>query len=229
MYWDEKVECMSRDELAALQLARLQDAVRRNYEHVAAYRKAMEEKGIVPQDIKTLDDVKNLPFTTKQDLRDSYPYGRVAVPMTEIIRTHASSGTTGKPTVVCYTKKDIDTWADLIARALTMAGGTKGDVLQVGYGYGLFTGGLVCSTAAKGWALGDPGFRRQYQKQLTLMTDGAAQCWLVRLPMLVFGGSHGGNGYDRQGYSFKSSDFRSRTLVQCHAPGNRTGLESESA
>jgi len=172
MYWDEKIESMSRDELAALQLSRMQKAVMRNYEHVADYRKSMEEKGIMPEDIKSLDDVKNLPFTTKQDLRDSYPYGRVAVPMTEIVRSHASSGTTGKPTVVCYTKNDIDNWADLVARALTMAGGTKGDILQVAYGYGLFTGGLGLHYG--GERLGAsviPASGGNTKRQLTLLTD----------------------------------------------------------
>ncbi len=137
MYWNERIECMSRDELKHLQLTRLQATVERVYQNVAPYRKAMDEKGLKPQDIKSLDDVKYLPFTTKYDLRDNYPYGWVSAPMSEIVHTHASSGTTGKPTVVCHTQKDVDNWGDLVARGLVMAGGTKNDIckfaLAMGY------------------------------------------------------------------------------------------------
>lgn len=141
-YWDTYHETMSRDQLAEIQLRRLKLLVERVYTSVPFYRQAFQEKGLSPSDIKSLDDLKNLPFTTKKDLRDTYPFGLFAVPRSEIIRMHASSGTTGKPIVVGYTKKDVDTWSDLVARCLAMAGGTKEDVVQNAYGYGLFTGGL---------------------------------------------------------------------------------------
>jgi len=141
-YWDKKHETMPREELEKLQLARLQETVHRVYDAVPFYQKAFKEKGIEPGDIKSLADLKHLPFTTKQDLRDQYPYGLFAVPMDEVVRLHASSGTTGKPTVVGYTERDIKTWANLIARCLVIGGGDKKSVIQNAYGYGLFTGGL---------------------------------------------------------------------------------------
>lgn len=142
MYWDREHETMSRDQLAELQLQRLQATVERVYHKVPFYRQAFEKQGVVPGDIRSLDDLRRLPFTVKTDLRDNYPFGLFAVPMDEVVRLHASSGTTGKPTVVGYTQNDINTWAGLMARALAMAGGTKGDVVQNAYGYGLFTGGM---------------------------------------------------------------------------------------
>lgn len=141
-YYDPEHETMSRDRLAELQLQRLQATVKRVYQSVPFYRNAFKARGLEPGDIKSLDDLRKLPFTCKQDLRDNYPYGLFAAPMDQIIRLHASSGTTGKPSVVGYTKNDISNWADLIARCLVMAGGSKNDVVQVAYGYGLFTGGL---------------------------------------------------------------------------------------
>lgn len=141
-YYDPEHETMSRDRLAGLQLQRLQATVKRVYQSVPFYRDAFKARGLEPGDIKSLDDLRKLPFTCKQDLRDNYPYGLFAAPMDQIIRLHASSGTTGKPSVVGYTKNDISNWADLIARCLVMAGGSKNDVVQVAYGYGLFTGGL---------------------------------------------------------------------------------------
>ncbi len=142
MVWNEAKECMSRDELAALQSKRLVKVVNRVYHNVEYYRKRMQEAGIEPGDIRGIEDLVKLPYTTKDDLRDTYPFGLFAVPQSEIVRIHASSGTTGKATVVGYTRKDIDIWAECVARALTQAGITKGDTIQVAYGYGLFTGGL---------------------------------------------------------------------------------------
>lgn len=141
-YYDPEHETMPREKLAQLQLERLQNTVKKVYRSVPFYRNALKARGIEPGDIKSLDDLKGLPFTYKQDLRDHYPYGLFAAPMDKIIRLHASSGTTGKPSVVGYTKRDISNWSDLIARSLVMAGGGKDDVVQVAYGYGLFTGGL---------------------------------------------------------------------------------------
>lgn len=141
-YWDTATECMSRDEMEQLQLSRLMDTVRRVYENVPSYREKMANAGLKPEDIKSLKDLQKLPFTYKQDLRDTYPYGMFAVPMSDIVRIHASSGTTGKQTVVGYTRKDIETWSEVMARALVNAGASKNSIIQVAYGYGLFTGGL---------------------------------------------------------------------------------------
>ncbi|MDD3214841.1 MAG: phenylacetate--CoA ligase, partial [Eubacteriales bacterium] len=142
MIWNKTMECMPRDQLRALQDERLKDLVRRVYENVPFYRDKMQQLGITPKDIHGVCDIELLPFTTKQDLRDHYPFGLFAVPQSEIVRIHASSGTTGKPTVVGYTGGDIDRWAELMARSMYCANVGKNDIVQVAYGYGLFTGGL---------------------------------------------------------------------------------------
>lgn len=142
MIWNEAKECMSRDELSNLQSKRLVKTVNRVYHNVEYYRKKMQQAGIEPGDIQGIEDLDKLPYTTKDDLRDTYPFGLFAAPQSEIVRIHASSGTTGKATVVGYTRKDIDIWAECVARALSQAGVTRGDTIQVAYGYGLFTGGL---------------------------------------------------------------------------------------
>lgn len=142
MIWNETKECMSRDEMSALQSARLVKTVDRVYHNVEYYRKKMQEVGLEPGDIKGIDDLNKLPFTTKEDLRKNYPFGLFAVPNSQIVRIHASSGTTGKATVVGYTRKDLDVWSECVARAMTMAGVTRDDIIQIAYGYGLFTGGL---------------------------------------------------------------------------------------
>lgn len=136
------VEVYERDRLEELQLQRLRETVDRLYQKVPFYRKKLDEVGFKPGDIRDLADLKKLPFTTKDDLRENYPFGLFAVPMRDIVRIHASSGTTGKPTVVGYTANDIRTWADLVARTIVAAGGTPDDIVHVAYGYGLFTGGL---------------------------------------------------------------------------------------
>ena len=141
-YFNEKLETMSRDEMLALQSRRLVDTVRRVYDHVAPYRAKMDAMGLKPEDIRSIEDLPKLPFTTKQDLRDNYPYGLFAVPQSEVAEIHASSGTTGKQTVVGYTAKDLQTWGEIAARAIVAAGGSKEDYLHISYGYGLFTGGL---------------------------------------------------------------------------------------
>jgi phenylacetate-CoA ligase len=138
----EPIETASRDELAALQLQRLRWSLRHAYDNVAHYRIAFERAGVHPGDLETLDDLARFPFTTKADLRDNYPFGMFAVARTDVVRVHASSGTTGKPTVVGYTRNDIETWAAVMARSIRAAGGRAGDVVHVAYGYGLFTGGL---------------------------------------------------------------------------------------
>ena len=142
MYLEKEAECMERTELQELQRERLRGTIKNAYENVPHYRRSFDEAGVSADDINNLEDLAKFPFTIKGDLRDNYPFGLFAVPRSEVVRVHASSGTTGKPTVVGYTRKDIDTWANLIARCLVMAGGTKDSIVQVAYGYGLFTGGL---------------------------------------------------------------------------------------
>jgi phenylacetate-CoA ligase len=140
MYWEPDSECMHREEIEQLQLERLQATLNRVYGRVPFYRKKFDELGVGPEDVGSLADLARLPFTTKDDLRDNYPYGLFAVPMREVVRIHASSGTTGTPTVVGYTRNDIRTWSNLVARIITMGGVTKDDVIQIAFGYGLFTG-----------------------------------------------------------------------------------------
>lgn len=141
-YWNHEIETMSRDALTALQDKRLSTALDRAWNHCRPYRAKMETAGLEPGDIHGTEDLWKLPMTTKNDLRDSYPYGMFAVPMRDVVRIHASSGTTGKQTVVGYTQNDINTWGECMARCLTMAGATSEDIVHVSYGYGLFTGGL---------------------------------------------------------------------------------------
>jgi phenylacetate-CoA ligase len=142
MIWNEEFETLPREALEALQLKRLQHQIERVYAAVPYYRNKMVEIGVKPSDIKNLKDIRKLPFTTKEDLRLNYPFGLFAVPFERVVRIHASSGTTGKPTVVGYTKRDIDSWAELMARTLSCGGAHQGDVVHNAYGYGLFTGGL---------------------------------------------------------------------------------------
>ena len=142
MIWNEKIECASREEMEVIQSERLCETVKRIYHNVPAYRKKMQEVGLTAYDIHGISDLHKLPFTIKTDLRDNYPFGLFTVPMSEIVRLHASSGTTGKPIVVGYTRKDIQMWAEVVSRSLTMAGVHRDDIVQIAYGYGLFTGGL---------------------------------------------------------------------------------------
>ena len=142
MIWNEEFETLPREALEALQFKRLRQMLDNVYARVPFYRKAFDDAGVKPEDIKSLADMRKLPFTYKQDMRDNYPFGMFAVPQEQVVRIHASSGTTGKPTVVGYTRRDIDTWSELMARTLSGAGLGKGDILQNAYGYGLFTGGL---------------------------------------------------------------------------------------
>ncbi len=172
MYWNKEIECMDRGQLRALQTKKLAATVKKVYENVPFYKKAFDEKGVKPEDIKSVDDVKLLPFTLKQDLRDNYPFGMFAVPQEEICRVHASSGTTGKPTVVGYTKRDIKNWGDLMARTFTFAGGSKHSVIQVAYGYGLFTGGLGAHYGAEALgAMTIPVSGGNTKRQIMLMQD----------------------------------------------------------
>ena len=168
----EAIETASRDELQALQLKRMKETLRRAWDHVPHYRRAFEAHGVNPNDLRTLADLAKFPFTAKQDLRANYPFGMFAVPRDQIVRVHASSGTTGKPTVVGYTQHDINTWADLMARSIRASGGRRGDLVHIAYGYGLFTGGLGAHYGAE--RLGCtviPMSGGQTEKQVQLIVD----------------------------------------------------------
>ncbi|WP_298288855.1 phenylacetate--CoA ligase PaaK [Thiomonas sp.] len=168
----DPVEHASRDAISALQLERLKWTLRHAYDNVPHYRRAFDTKGVHPDDLHSLEDLAKFPFTSKSDLRDNYPFGMFAVPRERIVRIHASSGTTGKPTVVGYTQQDIETWADLVARSIRAAGGRPGDIVHVAYGYGLFTGGLGAHYGAE--RLGCtviPMSGGQTEKQVQLIRD----------------------------------------------------------
>lgn len=172
MILDIGFETMTREDLEAVQLRRLRATLERVYTNVPFYVKKFKEAGITPDDIQSLDDLKRIPFTEKQDLRDNYPYGMFAVPMDDIVRIHASSGTTGQATVVGYTAKDVDTWADLMARSLAAGGATRGDIIHNAYGYGLFTGGLgVHYGAEKLGACVIPVSGGNTKRQIVIMKD----------------------------------------------------------
>lgn len=172
MIWNETKECMSRDEMTVLQNARLVKVVDRVYHNVEFYRKKMQQLGLEPGDIRGIEDLPKLPFTTKQDLRDNYPFGLFAVPRSEIVRVHASSGTTGKATVVGYSRRDLEIWSECVARAFTMAGITRDDIIQIAYGYGLFTGGLGAHGGAeKLGAMVVPMSTGNTKKLTTMMLD----------------------------------------------------------
>lgn len=172
MIWNDEFETLPREAIESLQLKRLQQTVERVGATVPFYRESFKQAGITPADIKSLKDLQRLPFTLKKDMRDSYPYGLFAVPLEEIVRIHASSGTTGKPTVVGYTRRDIDTWSELMARSFVAAGANKSDVIHNAYGYGLFTGGLGAHYGAE--RLGAsviPMSGGNTKKQLMIMQD----------------------------------------------------------
>jgi phenylacetate-CoA ligase len=168
----EPIETASRDELQALQLRRLRWSLQHAFEHVPHYRRAFEAYGVRPSDLQELKDLEKFPFTTKNDLRDNYPFGMFAVPRAQVVRIHASSGTTGKPTVVGYTKNDVDTWAHLMARSIRASGGRPGDIVHVAYGYGLFTGGLGAHYGAeRAGCTVIPMSGGQTEKQVQLIRD----------------------------------------------------------
>lgn len=172
MFFDEKVEQMDKQSMRALQLERLKKIVKYAYDNVPFYTKKFDEIGLKPEDIQSLEDIKKIPYTTKNDLRDNYPYGLLAVPMDDIVRVHASSGTSGKPTVVAYTKNDLEMWSDCMARLIVAAGGRKTDIVQISFGYGLFTGALGLH---QGWekigATVVPASSGNTERQVMLMKD----------------------------------------------------------
>lgn len=185
MFWNEKAERMPTSEREQLQLKRLQEVVKTAYENVPYYKKRFNEEGIKPEDIKTLKDIEKLPFTTKDDLRAAYPFGMFAVPSKKIVELHTSSGTTGKPTVSGYTRKDLDTWSEVMARGLTMFGLTEDDVIQNTHGYGLFTGGFgVHYGSQKIGATVIPISTGQTKRQIEIMKD-------FKTNILIFTPSYG--------------------------------------
>lgn len=172
MIWNPQMETIDRQSLEQLQLERLQNTVKWVYERVPMYRQRLDERNIRPQDIQSLRDIARLPFTVKDDLRDHYPYGLFAVPMRDVVRIHASSGTTGRPTVVGYTREDLDMWSEAMARLIVMAGGCADDIVQISFGYGLFTGALGLH---QGWekvgASVVPISSGNTERQINLMRD----------------------------------------------------------
>ncbi len=175
MIWNETMECMDRETLRKIQSARLKKIVDYAYHNTPFYRRKMQQMGLTPDDIESIDDIVKLPFTTKLDLRDNYPFGLCAVPMSQICRIHASSGTTGRPTVVAYTRKDLRVWSECVSRCFYAYGASEGDIFQVSYGYGLFTGGLGAHQGAENiGASVIPMSSGNTAKQIQLMHDFGA-------------------------------------------------------
>ncbi len=201
----EPIERASRDELQALQLARLQQSLQLAYDKVPHYRQSFDAAGVHPGDLKTLADIAKFPFTTKHDLRANYPFGMFAVPKEQIARIHASSGTTGKPTVVGYTLKDIDTWAHLVARSIRAAGARPGDMVHVAYGYGLFTGGLGAHYGVeRAGCTVIPMSGGQTEKQVQLITDfqpSVIMCTPSYMQVII-------EEFERQGLNPKASSLK---------------------
>ena len=185
MFWQKDIETMPRADLEALQLERLKRIVRYVYERVPFYRKRLDAAGVNPDKIKTLSDIQYIPYTTKADIRDTYPFGLFAVPQKEIVRIHASSGTTGNPTVVGYTKNDLENWSECVARLVTAAGATSDDIVQIAFGYGLFTGALGLHYGLeKIGATVVPTSTGNTEKQLKLMRDFGTSA-LVATPSIL--------------------------------------------
>ena len=203
--YDKKTETMSRRSMAALQLKRLKEIVKYAYDRVPFYRKKYDEAGVKPSDIKTLEDIRKLPFVTKSDLRDNYPYGLLAVPVSDLARIHASSGTSGKPTVVAYTKEDMEDWTECVARLVVAAGGRSDDIVQICFGYGLFTGALGLH---QGWerigAAVIPASTGNTERQIMLLKDLKATA-IVATPSYAL---HLAESMEKLGY--KPEDFKLR-------------------
>ncbi|MBC2716466.1 MAG: phenylacetate--CoA ligase [Desulfobacteraceae bacterium] len=205
MIFNIEYETMPREALEAIQLKRLQTVLSHVYATVPFYKKKLDDAGILPGDVKTLKDLQRIPFTTKQDLRDNYPFGMFAVPMANVVRIHASSGTTGQPTVVGYTARDIDTWAELMARALSSAGASRGDIIHNAYGYGLFTGGLgVHYGAEKLGASVIPVSGGNTKRQVIIMRDFKPTI-LTATPSYTL---HLAEAAEEMGVSFKDLHFK---------------------
>ena len=201
----DPIETASRDELRALQLDRLKASLHHAYDRVPHYRMKFDAAGVHPDDLRSLDDLRHFPFTTKADLRDTYPFGLFAVPREQVVRIHASSGTTGKPTVVGYTQRDIDTWTDLVARSIRAGGARSGDMVHVSYGYGLFTGGLGAHYGAERLGLTVVPFGGgQTEKQVQLIIDFKPDIIMVTPSYLLAIADE----FARQGIDPRSSSLR---------------------
>nr|WP_207063291.1 phenylacetate--CoA ligase [Motiliproteus sp. SC1-56] len=204
MYQPE-IETLPRDQLAALQLDRLKDTLRRAYEKVPHFRRRFDEAGVSPEDLKSLEDIARFPFTVKTDLRDNYPFGMFAVPRKQVARVHASSGTTGKPTVVGYTQGDLDRWGELMARSIACAGGTPDDALHNAYGYGLFTGGLGAHYGAeKLGCMVTPMSGGNTEKQNIVLRDFGANVLCATPSFALNLADHA----ERQGIDLRNSELR---------------------
>ena len=223
----EPIERASRDELHALQLQRLKHALRHAYEHVGAYRLKFQRAGVHPADLRELEDLRHFPFTSKDDLREHYPFGMLAVPRTQVLRVHASSGTTGRPTVVAYTRNDLDTWAGLVARSIRAAGGRPGDLVHIAYGYGLFTGGLGAHYGAE--RLGCtvvPVSGGQTQRQVQLISDLRPDIIMVTPSyMLAIAEEFAAQGVDPRATSLRVGIFGAEPWTQAL----RTEIETRFA
>lgn len=205
MIWNKEHECASEDYIKELQLEGLKRTVNRVYEHVPHYRKKFDELGIRPEKIKSLADLKYLPFTTKDDLRQNYPFGLFAVPKNEIVRVHASSGTTGKPVVVGYTRQDMETWTNLVARMVSLAGVTSGDVAQIAFSYGLFTGGFGLHYGLeRAGAMVVPASGGNTEKQIMLMQDFGTTT-IISTPTYAL---HIAEVAEKMGYDLSKSTLR---------------------
>ena len=201
----EPIETASKDELCNLQLERLRWTLRHTYDNVAAFRETCEASGVVPDDLKTLDDLSLFPFTVKDDLRQNYPFGMFAVPQEQVVRIHASSGTTGKPTVVGYTQNDIDMWADVMARSIRASGGERSDKIHIAYGYGLFTGGLGAHYGAERLgAMVIPMSGGQTPKQVQLIRDFQPEIIMVTPSYML----NIADEFERQGLDPASSSLK---------------------
>lgn len=204
-FYDKKIETMSRSRMRALQLKRLKEIVEYAYNRVPFYRKKYDKAGVKPSDIKTLEDIRKLPFVTKADLRENYPYGLLAVPLSDLARIHASSGTSGKPTVVAYTKEDMEDWTECVARLVVAAGGRSDDIVQICFGYGLFTGALGLH---QGWerigAAVIPASTGNTERQIMLLKDLKATA-IVATPSYAL---HLAESMEKLGY--KPEDFKLR-------------------
>ena len=209
MIWNQNIECMDREQLREIQSIRIRKMADYVYHNSPFYRKKFQEMGLEPGDIKDIDDISKLPFTNKLDLRDNYPFGLAAVPMSQIVRIHASSGTTGKPVVVLHTRKDIAMWTESISRAFTAYGATKDDIFQVSYGYGLFTGGLGAHDGATNiGASVIPMSSGNTQKQITLMHDfGSSVLCCTPSYAMFLGEALRESGYPREDFKLRVGAF----------------------
>ena len=215
----EAIETASRDELAALQLERLKWSLNHAYENSPVYRRKFDEAGVHPSQVQSLSDLARFPFTTKKDLRDNYPFGMFAVPMEQVSRIHASSGTTGKPTVVGYTARDIDTWANLVARSVRASGARRGDKVHVSYGYGLFTGGLGAHYGAERAGLTVIPFGGgQTEKQVQLIQDFRPDIIMVTPSYMLAIADE----MERQGIDPASTYYNGTSPITLTIPGGGT-------